>query len=89
MHDLPGPYSPTDGRRAIELKRSVLHVGNVGTLMQRRRDPKAVVFSAEQETGRGLADACRIVQHGSEYRIQLAGRRADYFENFGGRGFSL
>src|SRR6516162_3162073 len=57
--------------------------------MHRCRDPKAIGFSADQQTGRGLADTCRILQHGPEYGLQLTGRPADDLENFGGRGEPL
>jgi hypothetical protein len=89
VHDLPRPYSPADWRRWPELKRSVFHVLDVGALTQRCHDPKAIAFSVDQQTGRGLADARGIFQHGPEYGLQLTGRYADYFENFGGRDFPL
>jgi hypothetical protein len=36
-----------------------------------------------------MSGSCRIVQHGCEYRLQLASRCADYLKNLGGRGFPL
>src|SRR6516164_9044645 len=89
VYDLPAPYGPADWRRWPELKRSVLHVLNVSTLTPRCHNLKAIVFSADQQTGRGLADTCRILQHGPEYGLQLTGRPADDLENFGGRGEPL
>src|SRR6516164_2440086 len=77
VYDLPAPYGPADWRRWLELKRSVLHVLNVSTLTPRCHNLKAIVFSADQQTGRGFADACRILQHGPEYGLQLTWRRAD------------
>jgi hypothetical protein len=88
VHDLPGPYSPADWRRWAELKRSVLHVLDVGTLTQRCHDPKAIVFSANQQTGCGLADACRIRQYRVENRFQFSRRRV-YHAQYLGRGGKL
>ena len=37
----------------------------------------------------GLADASRVLQHGFEHRLQLAGRADDDLEHLGGRGLLL
>jgi hypothetical protein len=62
------------------------YVLNVGALMQGCHDPKVIVFDADQQTRRGLANACRIIQHGREYGLQFTRGPADDVENFGRRG---
>jgi hypothetical protein len=42
-----------------------------------RREFERLPVVPEQYAKLGLADAHRILQHGLEYRLQLAGRRAD------------
>ena len=37
----------------------------------------------------GLADARRVLQHGLEHRLQIAGRAGDDLEHLGGRGLLL
>ena len=37
----------------------------------------------------GVADACRVLQHRLEYRLQVAGRAGDDLQHLGGRGLLL
>src|SRR6266566_1832322 len=50
---------------------------------------KGIVLVAEQHAEFGFTDSRRIRQHRIEHRLQLAGRRADDAQNFGGRRLLL
>ena len=47
------------------------------------------VIVTVHHTELGLADACRVLQHGLEHRLQLARRTADDLQHLGGRGLLL
>ena len=50
---------------------------------------KRVAFAQEQIAELRLADAGRILQHGLEHRLQVAGRAGDDLQHLGGRGLLL
>ena len=56
--------------------------------MQRHR-PVSISFGEPQDTELGAADANRILQHGLEHGLQLAGRGRDDLQHLRGRGLLL
>jgi hypothetical protein len=49
----------------------------------------ALAVAEKQGAEPGLADAHRVLQHGLEHRLELAGRAADDLQHLGGRGLLL
>ena len=54
-----------------------------------RNDAKCISLAEIQIAELGLADARRVLQHGLEHRLQLAGRAADDLQHLRGRRLLL
>ena len=54
-----------------------------------RRHAEGIALASETDAELGLANARRVLQHGVEHRLQLAGRAADDLEHLRGRGLLL
>ena len=53
-------------------------------------EPERIVFDERYDAAElGLADTRRVLQHGLEDRLQLAGRTADDLQHVGGGGLLL
>src|SRR5262249_34502439 len=63
-----------------------IHVGLLAMQGDRAED---VSLAQEQVTEFGLADAGRVLQHGVEHSLKLAGRARDDLEHLRGRGLLL
>ena len=49
-------------------------LGKCGRRIVRRNEMQRVAFPAEDSAKLGFANPCGILQHGLEYRLQIAGR---------------
>jgi hypothetical protein len=53
------------------------------------RDLKTVSFACPESAEIGLAESEGLFQHGIEHRREIAGRRVDDLQDFGGGGLAL
>src|SRR5262249_23267109 len=61
----------------------------LGRRTEMRLREKILSLKAEQRAELGVADTCRILQHGQEYRLQVARRAGDDLQHLAGRGLLL
>ena len=78
-----GSWAGADDRFALP------PLGPCGRRAGRRDETESVAFAQPQVAEPGTADAHRILQHGLEHGLKLAGRRADDLQHLGGRRLLL